>query len=168
MPHLLHLPTELLIPIFSSLDIPDLGSCLLTCRKFKDVIQESRLLQYLVLTALDGVYDGLHPSGPPLLHRIDSLQRWSAAWREPAFCLRSPSRILTRTPEDNVDFLLSDDYLITVDFSGGHGYRHAAHFHWLDLRKPSEDWMKIRFEERQVPLAFTLDTVQNLLAVLLG
>ncbi|KAH9961904.1 hypothetical protein BC827DRAFT_245214 [Russula dissimulans] len=170
MPHLLDLPTELLIRIFSDLGISDFGSCLLTCRRIKDVFQASRL-QYLIRMALDGVHDPLLPSGPPFPHRLDSLRRWSLAWRHPSAYLRSPSRILDRAPQNTAEeFFLCDDYLMAMDFGGKIVYRHVAGYEWLDLRKQNDEWTKIRFEEKLVPLAFTLDplTQQDLLAVLFG
>ncbi|KAI9453680.1 hypothetical protein F5148DRAFT_459379 [Russula earlei] len=168
MPNLLHLPTELLVHIFSDLDVSDLGSCMLTCRGIKDIVQDS-LLQYLIHMGLAGVHDPLLPSGPPLPHRLESLQDWSIAWRQPSASLRPPSRILAYTPQADVDLLLCDDYLIDIDLGGRHGYRHNAGYRWLDLRQQSDEWTKIRFEDSLVPLAFTLDLAQqNLLAVLFG
>ena len=166
---LLDLSTELLVHIFSHLDIPDSGSCLLTCRRIKDVIQSSLLLQYLINTALAGVNDPLLSSGPPLSNRLKSLKRWSDAWRQPGAYMCAPSRTLTHTSNDKVEFLLRDDYLIALDFGGILGNRHVAGYDWIDLRNPSEEWTRIRFEQSVVPLAFTLDAARrNLLAVLLG
>lgn len=168
---ILDLPTELLIKVFTDLDVSDFGSCLLTCRRLKATIQDSSLLQYLIHTALSGVYDPLLQSGPPLTYRLKSLERWSDAWRQPGAYLRSSSRVLTRTSKSSMctDFILCDDYLIALDFGGRHGYRHAAGYEWLDLRNPSDGWAKIQFEENLVPLAVALDADQDdLLAVLFG
>ena len=177
MPHILGLPTELLIKIFTDLDVRDLGSCLLTCRRLKDIIQDTCLLQYLIQTALAGVHDPLIQSGPPLTHRLESLKRWSEAWHWPGAYLRSPSRVLTPTckssssSSSSTDFILCDDYLIALDFGGRQGYRHVAGYEWLDLRNPSDDWAKIQFEENLIPLAVAvaLDADQeDLLAILFG
>jgi hypothetical protein len=169
MPHILDLPTELLILIFLDLDVSNIGSCLLTCRKLKVIVQDSYLLQYIIRTALAGVHDPLPQSGPPLAHRLESLERWSDAWRQPGNYLRSLSHILTYTPKNSTNFLLCDDYLVARDFGGRHGYRHVAGYEWLDLREPDDGWTKIHFEENLVPFAFTLDTdQQDLLAVFLG
>ena len=166
---LLDLSTELLIHIFSDLDIPDFGSCLLTCHRIKDVIQGSLLLQYLINTALVGVNDPLLSAGPPLYHRIESLKRWSDAWRQSGAYMCATSRTLTYTSNDKVEFLLCDDYLIALDFGGILGNRHVSGYDWIDLRNPSEEWTRIRFEQSVVPLAFTHDAAeQNLMAVLLG
>jgi hypothetical protein len=165
MPHLLDLPTELLIQIFFNLHISDFGSCLLTCQRVKVTIQASPLLQYVIRTALAGVYDPLFPSGPALPDRLEAFERWSAAWQQPGAHLRSPSRILVLRAKLNADFLLRDDYLVVADLGGRHDDRHVAGYEWLDLRKPGDDWNNIRFEENLVPLAFALDVAQqNLLA----
>lgn len=169
MPLILDLPTELLIQIFLHLDVSDFGSCLLTCRRLKVIIQDSSLLQYLIHTALAGVHDPLVSSGPSLALRLESLERWSDAWRRPGASLRSPSRVLTYAHKSGTNLLLCDDYLVARDFGGRHGYRHVAGYGWLDLREPGDSWTKIYFEEKMVPLAFTLDgDQQDLLAVFLG
>jgi len=166
---LLDLSTELLIHIFSDLDTPDFGSCLLTCHRMKNIIQGSLLLQYLINTALAGVNDPLLSACPPLCHRIESLKRWSDAWCRPGAYMCAPSRTLAYTSNIKVEFHLRDDYLIALDFGGILGNRHVAGYDWIDLRNPSEEWTRIRFEQSVVPLAFTLDAAQrNLLAVLLG
>lgn len=172
MPHILDLPTELLINIFMDLDdASDFGSCLLTCQRLNAIIQDSCLLQYLIHTALAGVHDPLFQSGPPLRHRLESLERLSDAWRQPGAYLRSPSRVLTRTSKGSMrtDFILCDDYLIALDFGGRRGSRHVAGYEWLDLRNPSDGWAKIQFEENLIPLAVTFDAEREyLLGVLFG
>ncbi|KAH9984247.1 hypothetical protein BJV77DRAFT_202647 [Russula vinacea] len=78
------------------------------------------------------------PVCPPVTHRLESLERWSEAWRQPGAYLRSPSRILTDPSKSNTDFLLYDDYLVAIDFSGRNGYRHVAGYAWLDFREPGD------------------------------
>ncbi|KAI9439214.1 hypothetical protein H4582DRAFT_124341 [Lactarius indigo] len=169
MPDLIDLPNELLIHIFSHLHISDLGSCLLTCHRANDTIANSLLLQYLIRTALAGVCDPLLSFEPPLPHRLEALGRWSTAWHQPNDSLRSPSRIFTRRSEVNTESLVSDDYLVVMDFGGRLGYRHSASYEWLDLRQSGDKWTKVFFEDNLVPLSFTVDAArQNLLAVLFG
>jgi hypothetical protein len=171
MPHILDLPMELFIKIFTDLDVWELGSCLLTCRRLKTIIQETRLLQYLIHTALAGVHDPLFfQSGPPLAYRLEALKRWSDAWRQPGAYLHTPSRVLTpTTSKSSTDFILCDDYLIALDFGGRRWYRHASSYEWLDLRNPSDGWVKILFEENLIPLAVALDVDrEDLLAILFG
>lgn len=169
MPNLLDLPNELLIHIFSHLQISDLGSCLLVCYKTNEVIVNSLLLQYLIRTALAGVCDPLFPSETSLSHRLEALGRWSTAWHQPKVPLRSPPRVLTRRSEVNTLSLAQDDYLVVMDFGGKLGFRHAASYEWLDLRQSGGNWTKVCFEDDLVPLSFTVDVArQNLLAVLFG
>ncbi|KAI0272224.1 hypothetical protein BGY98DRAFT_1099844 [Russula aff. rugulosa BPL654] len=172
MPHILDLPTELLINVFTDLDdASDFGSCLLTCQRLNAIIQDSCLLRYLIHTALAGVHDPLFQSGPPLRHRLESLERLSDAWRQAGAYLRSPSRVLTRTSKGSMrtDFILCDDYLIALDFGGRRGSRHVAGYEWLDLRNPSDGWAKIQFEENLIPLAVAFDAEREyLLGVLFG
>ncbi|KAI0271301.1 hypothetical protein BC834DRAFT_435730 [Gloeopeniophorella convolvens] len=83
---LLDLPNELLIHILSLVclgDISDVHSCQLTCRALNTVINESTLIQYLLHTALLGVYDPLVPddNAPPFSERFNTLRAWDAAWR---------------------------------------------------------------------------------------
>jgi hypothetical protein len=154
MPHILGRPTELLIKTFTDLDVWDLGSCLLSCRRLKVIIQDTCLLQYLIQTALAGVHDPLCQSGPPITHRLESLKRWSDAWHQPGAYLRSPSRVLTPTSNwSSKDFILCDDYLIALDFSGRQWYRRASGYERLDLRNPNDGWAKIQFEDNLIPLA---------------
>ena len=171
MPHILDLPTELLVKIFTDLDVLDFRSCLLTCRRLKVIIQDTFLLQYLIHTGLAGVHDPLFQPGPPLTHRLQSLKRWSDAWHQPGAYLRSPSRVLTCVTKSSTKLILCDDYLIALDFGGRHEDRHVAGYEWFDLRNPDNGWAKIQFEENLIPLAVTvaLDTDQeDLLAVLFG
>jgi F-box-like len=165
MPHLLDLPTELLIQIFSNLHISDFGACLLTCHRLKDIIQDSHLIQYLIRTALAGVYDPFLPSGPPLQGRLESLERWLTAWQQFDIFLRDPSRVLVTRTRLHMDFLLHDDYLIVLDLGARRGHQLSTGYEWVDLRKLDSDWVDIRFEQNWVPLTFALDVAQhNLMA----
>src|SRR5258708_34255856 len=107
----------------------------------------SVFLQYLIRTALAGLCDPLFSSDPPLPHRLEALERWSAAWHQPEVSLRSPSRVLTRLSEVNTESLVQDDYLIVMDFGGKLGYRHAASYEWLDLRQSGGNWTKVFLED---------------------
>lgn len=172
MPHILDLPTELFIRIFTHLDdVSDFGSCLLTCRSLKAIIQDTCLLQYLIHTSLAGVHDPVSHSDPPLSHRLESLERWSDAWLQPGAYLRSPSAVLTSAPKSSrsTDFVLYDDYLIAFDSGGQQGYKDVAGYEWVDLRNTNDGWTKIQFEENLMPLAAALDSNQeDLLAVFFG
>jgi hypothetical protein len=79
--HLFSLSNELLIEIISNLRPLDIHACQCACRRLNNVIVNSQLIQYILRTALSGVFDPLEP-GISLPDRIDALERWETAWRE--------------------------------------------------------------------------------------
>ena len=81
IPPLFLLYNELLIEIISYLRPADIYACLCTCRQLNDLITNSPLIQYIIHTALSGVFDSLD-SDLSLPDRLDSLRRWEIAWRE--------------------------------------------------------------------------------------
>jgi hypothetical protein len=80
-PHLLSLSNELLIEIISNFRPLDIHACQCTCRRLNNVIINSQLIQYILRTALSGVFDPLE-SSMSLPDRLDALERWETAWRE--------------------------------------------------------------------------------------
>jgi F-box domain len=80
-PHLFTLSNELLIEIISNLRPLDIYACQCACRRLNKVIVNSQLIQYILRTALSGVFDPLEP-GISLPDRLDALERWVTAWRE--------------------------------------------------------------------------------------
>ena len=80
-PHLLSLSNELLIEIISDLRPLDIHACQCACRRLNNVIVNSQLIQYILRTALSGVFDPLEP-GISLPDRLNALERWETAWRE--------------------------------------------------------------------------------------
>jgi hypothetical protein len=79
--YLFSLSNELLIQIISNLRPLDIYSCQCACRTLNDIIVNSQLIQYILRTALSGVFDPLE-SGIPLPDRLDALERWETSWRE--------------------------------------------------------------------------------------
>ena len=101
-PHLFSLfslSNELLIEIISNLRPADINACQFACRRLNNVIVNSQLIQYILRTALSGVFDPLEP-GTSLPDRIDALERWETAWRE--MDLSKPIAIIN-APGHNVD-----------------------------------------------------------------
>ena len=78
---LFYLSNELLIEIISNLRPLDIHACQCACRRLNQVIVNSLLIQYILRTALSGVFDPLEP-GISLPDRLDALEQWEAAWRE--------------------------------------------------------------------------------------
>jgi F-box domain len=81
IPHLFSLSNELIIEIISNLCPVDIYACRCTCRRLNRIIINSHLIQYIMRTALSGVFDPLEP-GLLLPDRLDALERWETAWME--------------------------------------------------------------------------------------
>ncbi len=79
--HLFSLSNELLIEVISNLGPLDIYACRCTCRKLNELIVNSQLIQYIMRTALSGVFDPLEP-GISFPDRLDALERWETGWRE--------------------------------------------------------------------------------------
>ena len=73
------LPTELLIRIFSHLQVTDLMSVQNTCRIFCDVISDSASLQYVLHTEVDLLGD-LLPPDISIHDRVALLKHHEIAW----------------------------------------------------------------------------------------
>jgi hypothetical protein len=93
LPHIFSLSNELLIGIISNLRPVDIYACRCTCRRLNSVIINSYLIQYIMRTALSGVFDPLEP-GLSLPDRLDALERWETAWME--MDLREPNAIINQ------------------------------------------------------------------------
>jgi hypothetical protein len=132
VPPILSLSNELLIKIITNLYYPnDLYTCRQTCRKLNNLIINSELIQYILRTALSGMYDPLDP-GLSLLERLEALERWEIAWAE--MYLREPNRrieipILTG-PDCSSDFLFGGQYCVVFR----KGYAQPAGYSFLDMR----------------------------------
>jgi hypothetical protein len=88
VPPIFSLSNELLIEIVSNLYPNGIYACRQTCRKLNDLIINSELIQYILRTALSGMYDPLDP-GLTLPERLEELERWETAWAE--LDLREPN-----------------------------------------------------------------------------
>ena len=129
--HLFSLSNELLIEIISNLRPLDIHACQCTCRRLNNVIVNSQLIQYILRTALSGIFDPLEP-GMSLPDRIGALERWETAWRE--MDLSRPIAVID-APGHDVD---ASAQLITY-FREQHaiarrtGYGLLARYSFLDL-----------------------------------
>jgi F-box domain len=102
---LLDLPNELIEHILSLLCLENAGdihACRLTCRALNVMITESALVQYLMHTALLGVYDPLvaDPAAPTLPERMAELHAWEDAWRAVGDALHRPDPDVRISPPD--------------------------------------------------------------------
>jgi hypothetical protein len=132
--HIFSLSNELLIEIISNLCPIDIYSCRCTCSRLDGVIINSNLIQYIMRTALSGVFDPLEP-GPSLPDRLDALERWEAAWMR--MDLREPNTITNAPVFDGVcvprQGLLYGQYLIMVHVRS----RASAFYSFLDVHAMS-------------------------------
>ncbi|KAH9161560.1 hypothetical protein EDB89DRAFT_715560 [Lactarius sanguifluus] len=103
------LPTELLIRIFSHLQVEDLLSVQHTCRRFCDVISGSASLQYFLCTEINLLKD-LLPSDFPLRDRVSLLKHHETAWNN--LQLNEFTRFLTCEESHARCYILQDGYLI--------------------------------------------------------
>jgi hypothetical protein len=125
-PHLFSLSNELLIEIISNLRPLDIHACQCAGRRLNKVIVNSQLIQYILRTALSGIFDPLEP-GISLPDRLDALERWETAWRE----------MDLSKPIASIDALVHRDAVI--DFCEQHfitlrtGFGVSAGYSFLDL-----------------------------------
>jgi F-box domain len=128
-PPIFSLSNELLIEIISNLCPNDISACRQTCRQLNDLIVDSQLIQYIIRTALSGVFDPLDP-GLSLPERFEALERWEKAWAE----------VDLRTPNARIDAPVPAGRGHPVEFSFGRyfvvireGYARSAGYSFLDM-----------------------------------
>ena len=129
LPPIFSLSNELLIEIISNLCPDDIHTCRQTCRQLNDLIVNSQLIQYIIRTALSGVFDPLDP-GLSFPERLDALQRWEIAWTE--MDLREPTvRIDAPVPSKGgppVEFSFGRYFVVIRE-----GYGRSAGYSFLDM-----------------------------------
>jgi len=155
LPHLFALSTELLIEIISNLCPVDIYACRCTCRRLNGVIVNSHLIQYIMRTALSGIFDPLEP-GPSLPDRLNALERWETAWME--MDLSEPNSI--------IDAVFADGETVTSSgfFSGQylimwHEIGTSAFYSFLDTHARSSHtdaarWTTIKIDTPILAKAF--------------
>ena len=79
--HLLDLPDEVLLFMVIKLPLADLSSLMHSCRRFSALIAQSSLVQYLIQTMRNGLYDPLI-SDMSIPQRVKTLEIWERAWLE--------------------------------------------------------------------------------------
>ncbi|KAH8982308.1 hypothetical protein EDB86DRAFT_2971167 [Lactarius hatsudake] len=122
------LPTELLIRIFSHLQVEDLLSVQHTCRRFCDVISGSASLQYFLRTKINLLED-LLPSDFSLRDRVSLLKHHETAWDN--LELNEFTRFLTCEESHARCYILQDGYLIYKAVTN------TAQYGYLDLYSSS-------------------------------
>jgi len=128
-PYIFSLPDRLLIEVISNLSPNDIHACRLTCRQLNDLIVNSQLIQYIIRTALSGVFDPLDP-GFSLPERLDALHQWETTWAE----------LNLHEPDARIDAPVPSGRGPPVEFSFGRyfvvireGYGRSAGYSFLDM-----------------------------------
>ena len=123
------LSNELLIEIISNLCPNDISACRQTCQQLNDLIVNSQLIQYIIRTALSGIFDPLDP-GLSLPERFEALERWEKSWAEDDL----------RAPNATIDAPVPAGRGHPVEFSFGRyfvvireGYARSAGYSFLDM-----------------------------------
>ncbi|KAH9963630.1 hypothetical protein BC827DRAFT_1266401 [Russula dissimulans] len=129
LPFIFTLSEGVLVKIISNLRPDDIYACRRTCRQLNDIIVNSQLIQYIIRTALSGVFDPLDP-GLSLPDRLDALQRWEIAWaemdlREPTVRIDAPVPAKGRPP---VEFSFGRYFIVIRE-----GYGRSASYSFLDM-----------------------------------
>ena len=127
-PPIFLLSNELLIEIFSNLCPNDIFACRAACRQLNELIVNSQLIQYIIRTALSGVYDPLDP-GLSLPERLVALERWEVAWQE-VDLRESKGRIDAPIPKSRsaVEFSFGRYFVVIRE-----GYGRQAGYSFLDM-----------------------------------
>ena len=127
-PPIFSLSNELLIEIISNLCPNDIFACRGACRQLNDLIVDSQLIQYIIRTALSGVYDPLDP-GLSLPERLVALERWETAWQE-VDLRESHARIDAPVPKGRtaVEFSFGRYFVVIRE-----GYGKSAGYSFLDM-----------------------------------
>ena len=125
------LPTELLIRIFSLLQVADLLSVQHTCRRFYDIISDSASLQYFLHTEVNLLEDLLPPDFS-LPDRAAFLKHHETAWNN--LQLNLFTRFIVGSEESRAhSYTLQDGYLIYKAVTG----TNTARYGYVDLYSTS-------------------------------
>ncbi|KAH9161564.1 hypothetical protein EDB89DRAFT_715732 [Lactarius sanguifluus] len=125
------LPTELLVRIFSHLQVEDLLSVQHTCRRFCDVISGSDSLQYFLHTEINLLEDLLPPDFS-LRDRVDLLKHHETAWN--TLQLNKFAWLTTSSEESRARcYILQDGYLIYEVVTNTLASTTTAQYGYIDL-----------------------------------
>ena len=169
----LALSPELIEQIASYLRAYDVAAFVLCCRRFRDVVQGSLLLQYSYCTELAGVYDPLWDlSRRPIVDRMETLKRWEASWNELGRYLVVPRLVIPSERDLFGPFFLCDDYLFAVDWQGNPTGSRKPALLYVDLRDAlrsgKHHWKQIDYPEGSIAItqAFSIEEDDLVISVL--
>jgi hypothetical protein len=169
----LSLSPELIEEIASYLRARDLAALVLCCRRFRDVMDGSLLLQYAYRTELAGVYDPLWDlSGRSISDRLETLRRLEASWRDLGKYLISPRLVIPAERDLYGPFFLCDDYLFAVDWQGHPSGMRQPALLYVDLRDAlrtgRHSWKQIDYPRGSIAItqAFSIEEDDLVVSVL--
>ncbi|KAI9507411.1 hypothetical protein F5148DRAFT_118062 [Russula earlei] len=169
----LSLSSELIEQIGSYLRAHDIAAFVLSCRRFRDVVQGSLLLQYSYRTQLAGVYDPLCDlSRRSIVDRMETLRRWEASWCDLGRYLVDPRLVIPSERDLFGPFFLCDDYLFAVDWQGNPAALRPPALLYVDLRDALRTgqpiWKQIDYPEGSIAItqAFSIEEDDLVVSVL--
>ena len=124
-------PTELLIRIFSYLQVADLLSVQHSCFRFYDVISDSASLQYFLHTEVN-LFEDLLPPDFSLKDRVALLKHHETAWNN--LELNTFTQFLTGKLTHSRFYILQDGYLIYKAVTNSR----TAQYGYTDLHSSSD------------------------------
>ncbi len=131
------LPTELLLRIFSLLQVADLLSAQHTCRRFNDVVSDSASFQYVLHTELNQLED-LLPPDVSLHDRVALLKHHGIAWNN--LQLKPFTRFAGGEVPSADCFILQEGYLIYKKVAA-----HTVRYGYTDLYSCSSPTAEARW-----------------------
>ncbi|KAJ7184449.1 hypothetical protein C8R46DRAFT_460813 [Mycena filopes] len=154
--HLLDLPPEILVLIFSSLTLPALTTCLATNRRVKSLIDGSALLQYRLAAHAACVEDNPWNTNMTSVHKLATLRR-----REKYFTELRPSSIRNFEIDDFFvhNYGLSGDILVLTE-------RDSKVLKWVSLAAHEPILQQLEFPGYIQELLLAIPE-EDLLAILL-
>ncbi|KAH9955669.1 hypothetical protein BC827DRAFT_1235548 [Russula dissimulans] len=169
----LSLSPELIEQIALYLRAHDVAAFVLCCRRFRDIVQGSLLLQYSYCTERAGVYDPLWDlPRPPIIDRIEALKRWEASWSDLGRYLIAPRLVIPSERDLFGPFFLCDDYLFAVDWQGNPTGSRQPALLYIDLRDALRTgqhvWKQIDYPEGSIAItqAFSIEEDDLVVSVL--
>jgi hypothetical protein len=144
---LLKLSTEVLTQIFAYLPVLDLFSIQRTCRRIRDIVNDTAYLRYILRAQINGVDDFLPPEFP-YPKRLELLRRHEESWNDLRFNLFNEFATNIANPDR---YLLRGGYLIYEDLTGvvlRYGYTDLCSAAW----NQEVHWVHVIVDDVHLPL----------------
>lgn len=142
---LLDLSTEVLIEILAYLPPADMISVKRTCRIFRDIVDGTAYLQYILRTQIRGIEDFL-PHDFPYSDRLALLRRHEQSWID----LQIIAFTVSDIPEPLGRFTLQGGYLIN-EFTRGKWVEYRYTDLYTAVRDEELHWVHVKMERCRGP-----------------